>query len=190
MNIFSTLPKGDTATWLDDPVKLYDGRQADALGGWVLTYVLRGPATLDLAATTSGTSWSTTLGATASATLTAGTYAWAAIITKAAERLTVGSGQLTITADLASLAAGYDSRSVAQTALANCEAAMATFNATGGKVKKYEIAGRSMEFQTIAELLTLHSFWKMKVASELSASQIAQGQGNPRNLYTRFGRPM
>jgi hypothetical protein len=66
---------------------------------------------------------------------------------------------------------------------------MATFNATGGKVKRYEIAGRTMEFQTIGDLMTLHSFWKAKVMAEGSAQSIASGLGNPRNLYTRFVSP-
>jgi hypothetical protein len=189
MNIFATLMQGDSATWRDDPVVLPDGRQADAAAGWQLTYVLRGPASLDLVASADGTSWATTLTAAASAALVAGTYAWAAYVRKAAERLTVGTGQIVITADLAAISGVYDTRTAAQRALAACEAAMATFNATGGKVKKYDIAGRAMEFQGIAELMQLHSFWRLKVASEQTASNLAQGLGNPRNVYVRFGRP-
>ena len=188
MNIFATLPKGDSATWSDDPVPLPDGRLADA-ATWALKYYLRGPATLDLTAVASGRAWQTTLTATASAALVAGDYVWQAVITLAAERITCGTGRATLTPDLIGTAAPYDGRSIAQIALANCEAAMATFNATGGKVKMYEIAGRKMEFQTIADLLTLHSFWKLKVMSEQTASSLANGMGNPRNLYTRFVRP-
>jgi len=189
VNIFNILPAGDSAIWTDDPVALPDGRQADAAGGWVLKYVLRGPAQLDLTATQAGQVWQTVLTTSVSAALTAGTYAWVATLTKAAERITIGSGQMVITADLATISAAYDSRSPAQRALADCEAAMATFSATGGKVKKYEIAGRSMEFQTIADLMSLHSFWKAKVLSEGSAQSIANGMGNPRNLHVRFRRP-
>jgi hypothetical protein len=190
MNIFATLVQGDSATWQDDPVELSDGRQADYAGGWTLKYSLRGLAVLDLQATGgTGVTWSTTLATTDSAKLTPGTYAWAAYVSKGAERLTVGGGQLTITADLSTLAAGFDPRTTAQQALEACEAAMATFNATGGKVKKYEIAGRTMEFQTISDLMQLHSFWKIKVTNEQTASNLAQGLGNPRNLYVRHVRP-
>ena len=189
MNIFATLVQGDSATWPDDPVRLPDGRQADPASGWALKYVLRGPVALDLLATASGTAWSTTVTAVASAALTPGSYAWAAYVSKAAERLTVGSGQNLVTPDLASVSGVLDVRSTAQRALEACEAAMATFNATGGKVKKYEIAGRTMEFQTIADLMQLHSFWKIKVAGEQTASLIAQGLGNPRNLFIRHVRP-
>lgn len=188
MNIFATLPSGDSATWPDDPVTLPDGRTADATS-WTLKYYLRGPVALDLTATASGKVWRTTLDTAASLVLPAGTYAWTAIITSGPERITVGSGQLTMTPDLTSLSGIYDPRSIAQRALEACEAAMATFNATGGKVKKYEIAGRTMEFQTIGDLMTLHSFWKAKVLSEQSAQSIASGLGNPRNLFVRFVRP-
>lgn len=185
MNIFSTLPQGDSATWSDDPVPLPDGRTADALS-WTLTYALRGPAALDLVAVATGGSWTITLAASASAALIAGTYVWSSALTSAAERITCGQGQLVLTPNLANIAGPYDGRSAAQIALAGCEAAMATFNATGGKVKKYEIAGRTMEFQTIADLMTLHSFWRIRVLTEQSASSIANGVGNPRHLYTRF----
>lgn len=188
MNIIATLPSGDSATWLDDPVTLPDGRTADA-SSWTLTYYLRGPAMLNLAATAAGKGWSTGLTATSSATLVAGTYAWTAIVTSGPERITVGTGQFVMTPDITQLATGFDPRSPAQIALAACELAMASFNATGGKVKKYEIAGRTMEFQTIGELMTLHAFWKAKVLGEQSAASIANGQGNPRNLFTRFVTP-
>ncbi len=79
-------------------------------------------------------------------------------------------------------------REQAQIALEACESAMATFNATGGKVTKYEIAGRTMEFQTIGDLMTLHSFWKQKVMAEGTADSIAAGEGNPRNYFVRFQR--
>ncbi len=189
MNIFATLPSGDSAAWSDDPIALQDGRTADATG-WTLHYALRGAVVLDLTATASGAKWTTTLTAAASLAISAGLYAWTAYLTNAGgERITVGNGQLTITPNLLTMTAGFDTRSMAQIALASCEAAMATFNSTGGKVKRYDIAGRTMEFQTIAELMTLHSFWKAKVMGEQAASSIANGLGNPRNLYTRFQRP-
>lgn len=185
MNIFSTLPQGDSAAWSDDPVPLSDGRTATALS-WALTYALRGPAALNLTAVATGGAWSTTLSPLASSALVAGTYVWSAALTNGTERITCGQGQLTLTPNLATITTPYDGRSAAQIALASCEAAMATFNATGGKVKKYEIAGRTMEFQSIADLMTLHSFWRARVLTEQAASNLANGLGNPRNLFARF----
>lgn len=189
MNIFSTLPAGDSTSWQDAPVRLADGRTADATA-WTLAYHLRGAEAVDLTAAASGASWKTTLPSNVSVTLAPGPYAWVAVLTNAAqERITVGNGQLTITPDLVATTSGYDPLSFAQRALQNCEAAMATFNTTGGKVKKYTIAGREMEFQDIASLLALREFWKGKVMADSTASSIAQGQGNPRKLYQRFGNP-
>ncbi|MFZ5541907.1 MAG: hypothetical protein ACOZJZ_00005 [Pseudomonadota bacterium] len=103
---------------------------------------------------------------------------------KDAERITVASGQLTITRDLSQVSGTYEARSQAQRALADCEAALAKFNASGGKVNSYEIAGRRMQFSTIAELLQLQAFWKAKVLAE------HPGQGSKsRNLYANFKRP-
>jgi hypothetical protein len=190
MNIFQTLVQGDSGTWSDDPITLPDGRQVDAASGWTLKYALRGPVGLDLTAVADGTSWKTTISTTASAALTPGTYSWSATVSNGSERMTVGSGQAEITPDLSALSSSsaYDGRTAAQKALAACETAMSTFNATGGRVKKYEIAGRTMEFQTIGDLLELHSFWKAKVMAEGTADALANGEGNPRNLYVRFQR--
>lgn len=186
MNILTTLPVGDSATWSDDPVQLDDGRTATSGGGWALAYYLRGPSVIDLVAAADGQGWKTTLSAAASAVLIAGTYSWSAALSKGAERITCGRGALVLTPDLSLATAGYDGRTVAQIALADCEAAMASFNATGGKVRKYEIAGRSMEFQSIADLMQLHAFWLAKVTAQQTTQSIANGLGNPRNLFVRF----
>lgn len=192
MNIFSILTQGDSASWPDDPWTLFDGTVADS-DAWTLAYALRGPVKLDLAAVTQtdgAPGWQTTLTTTASATLTPGLYTWSAAISQTGQRITIGNGQLTITPDLSAVtSAPYDGRSQAQIALANCEVALATFNATGGKVKRYEIAGRTMEFQTLADLMQVHSFWQAKVLTEGTPNALANGQGNPRNLYVRFQAP-
>lgn len=187
MNIFLQLPAGDSAVWLDDAVTLPDGRIASS-ATWSLRYWLRGPSTLDLLAVANGAGWKTTLTAVQSAALTAGLYQWTATVSAGAERITVGSSQATITPDLTTVSAPFEARTAAQVALADCEAAMGTFNKTGGKVKKYDIAGRTMEFQTIGELMSLHAFWQAKVLGEQNTASVANGGGNTRNLYARFRR--
>lgn len=189
MNIFTTITAGDSANWVDDPVALKDGRLASPADGWQLTYALRGPSQLDVSASASGTQWACAVSASDSAGLTVGLYNWVAIVAKGSERFTVGGGQVTVTVDLTTVTTAFDGRSQAQKALTDCETALATFNNTGGRVKKYEIAGRSMEFQTIGDLMTLHAFWKAKVLAEGAAQATANGLGNPRNLFVRFVKP-
>lgn len=189
MRIFDQLPVGDSTSWLDDCVTLPDGRVAAPSSGWALRYVLRGPVALDIDAVAQPPGWSTTLTKTASSALVAGLYAWAAQVSTSTERITVGSGQLRMLPDLTGISGSYDTRSQAQKALADCETALASFNASGGRVKRYDIAGRSMEFASIAELMQVHSFWRAKVMTEQTASAVANGHGNPRNLYTRFRTP-
>ena len=160
--------------------------------GWTLKYrlvpVLATGTVVLLQAAAQGQAFVVQTPASTTAGWPAGVYSWTSWVDRAGEVYSVASGQITILPDPRQVAAGYDSRSVAVRALDACEAAMATFNSTGGKVKKYEIAGRTMEFQSIAELMQLHSFWKARVATEQTASSIAQGLGNPRNLFVRFSR--
>lgn len=60
----------------------------------------------------------------------------------------------------------YDARSVAQKALEDCEAALAKFNASGGRVQSYSIAGRSMTFTSVSELISLINYWRSRVRLE------------------------
>lgn len=182
--MLSTLTKGDSAQWDDDPW-IINGKTYDS-SAYTLKYVLRGPAVLDLTAAANGQGWTTTLSTTNSATLTPGSYTWAAILTSASERITVATGALAVGNDILAAAAGYDGRSVAEIALADAEAALSTFRASRGRTKKYTIGSRSMEFDSAADILVEISYWRIKVRNENSLRDIADGLGNPRNLYVRF----
>ena len=164
-----------------------------ASDGWTLKYRLAPFSSagqpIDIDSVASGSLHLVQMAPNITAAWAPGQYSWASWVEPAAEIYTIATGQITVLSDPRQAQPGYDSRSIAQRALADCEAAMATFNATGGKIKKYEIAGRSQEFQTIGDLMTLHSFWRVKVATEGTAQSIASGMGNPRNLFVRFGRP-
>lgn len=187
MNIFGTLPQGDSAVWLDDPVTDSQGVLYTS-AGYALSYILAGPvaAPVTLIAVANATGWKTTLTPTVSATLPAGTYWWSAVLTAAGVRVTAGSGELTITQNLATITGTYDGRSAAERALADAEAALATFRSSQGRVKAYSIGSRHMQFQDDQQILAVISYWRAKVVSEGAASKIAQGLGNPRNLFTRF----
>jgi len=187
MNIFSSLPKGDSAYWHDEPVSDSQGKSYDS-GAYALAYILAGPIAtpLTLTAVADGNGWKTTLTATDSASLVPGKYWWQAVLTRTGERVSAGQGELTITANLGAVTGTFDGRSIAEKALADAETALASFQASGGKIKRYTIGSRTMEFHALAELLQVISYWRARVLGEQGASQIAQGLGNPRKLFVRF----
>ena len=184
MNIPPTITVNDTPSWTDDPVVL-NGVRYDS-GRYALAYEIRGPVSLTLTAAVNGQGWKTVLGAVQSATLAAGQYWWQAVVTRTGERITVSKGELTVEPDLAATASVYDGRTIAEKALADAEAALASFRSSNGKVKRYTIGSRSMEFATIAELLQVVNYWRVRVMNESTRKSIANGHGNPRNLLTRF----
>ena len=154
--------------------------------GWTLTYSIRGAVNLDLVATVQGSLYQITASSAQTAALTPGTYYWVAYVSGNGQRYTVDRGQLTVTPDLISQAAGYDGRSQARKALDDANTALATWRSSAGRVKSYTIADRTMVFEDASQILTQVHYWKAIVRNEEAAAQIAQGLGNPRKLFTRF----
>jgi hypothetical protein len=185
MNIPQQITAGDSASWSDEPFVDGHGNTLDS-SAYTLKYLLRGPAILTLTAVADGTGWKTMLSTTDSATLGAGSYTWAAQLSKTGERVTIGSGSLAVLADLTTAAAGYDGRSPAEKALADAEAALADLAGSGKKVKAYKIGTREATYYTAGELIAAISYWRTKVLNERTARDIANGLGNPRNLMVRF----
>jgi hypothetical protein len=186
LNIFAEITKGDSAQWDDVPFRDSTGRSYDALS-WTLRYELRGPTRLTLNAVANGPGWRTTLDLAASGGLVAGTYFWAAYASKAGERATVGTGQLVVKPDLASVAVdGYDGRSQAQKDLDAINAAISA-RATGGAVQEYTIQDRSVKFMPMTELLALKSRYEAIVRRERQGEALANGLGTPGRVLVRFG---
>jgi hypothetical protein len=186
MNIPGTLQQGDSATWGDDPFTDVNGKSYTA-PAYALAYVLAGPSTpITLTAVADGSGWKTSITTTQSAGMTPGTWWWQAALTATGERVTIGAGELIITANLATLSAVYDGRSLAEKSLADAEAALANLTGSGVRVKEYTIGSRSAKYYTAAELLEAISYWKARVLAEQGAKAVAQGLGNPRKLHVRF----
>lgn len=157
-----------------------------AVDGWILKDSLRGPSSIDLTASASGSAFHIQADSTTTATWLPGNYNWVRTVSKSGQRYTVASGTLVIKADLTQAPAGYDGRSLAAKALSDAETALATFRATRGRTKKYTIGSRSMEFESVGEILAEINYWKLRVANESTAESIASGLGNPRRLGVRF----
>ena len=189
-NIPATIRAGDTVTWRDDAAA--DGLgNAVTSGSWSQSYFLRSAtagAGLTVASTSYGSGWETTISATSSAALAAGSWYWQARATSGANALTLGSGSLTILAALNYTGApgAFDGRSQARQDLDAVQAAIRSM-ISGGAVKRYTIGSRQLEKISLAELIELENRLKAEVAKEEAAQRMANGLGDPRNLFVRFG---
>lgn len=173
---------GDTVKWTRE---LPDYTSGD---GWVLTYAFRNAAgKLDATASGSGSTHSTTLAASATKALPPGVYQWAAYVTKAAasERYEIARGSVVVLQNMAE-AAAFDARTTARRAVDDLRAALATMRSSGGRVRRYRIADREMEFETVADLLKLLRYWEGQVSSEDAAARIAAGLGSRTRVQVRF----
>lgn len=188
MSIPANLIVGDSASWTDDPFIDANGKRYES-GTYTLKYELRGGGVaVSITAAANGTGWKTTLPTTVSATLVAGLYFWAAVLTATGERITIAHGEFNALADITTAGAAYDGRSQAEIALGVAENALATFKSSQGRIRKYTIGGRSMEFGAVSEILEVISYWRTRIANEHVSKQIADGLGNPKNLYVRFNQ--
>lgn len=166
---------GDTIKWRREDLAEYP-----ASGGWGLSYALRNAAAqINLTATADGDAFGVTVAAATSATWAAGSYVWAAFVTKAGERYEVGRGQIDVRANLA--AAGvYDGRTHAEKVLAAVEAVLEK-RATKDQ-EELEIDGLSLKRTPLGDLIKLRERYRAEVAREVRQ----QNGGGSRRILTRF----
>jgi hypothetical protein len=138
-----------------------------------------------LTSTASGDDYRITAIPTTTAGWVAGEYTWSAWVEKSGERHTVDSGTATLKVNPETIAA-YDGRTQALIALADAKTALANFQSTGGRVKRYAIAGREMEFDDAGDILTLVNYWQIQVMRENAAAAVAAGQPDPRRIMLRM----
>ena len=179
----SSVVAGDTLTWskslADYPATV-----------WTLKYRgINAAGKFDITAAASGADFLVTVAAAASAAWTAGTYAWMAWVEKGsgptAERVTVGSGTLTVQPNIAALTT-LDARTQAAKILDQLMAAYTSYTASNGLVSEYEIAGRRMKYRSAAEILEQIDRWKATVAADKRAERIAAGLGGGNKVLVRF----
>jgi len=179
---------GDTVKWRVDASKDNLGNAVDS-ASWTLTYYFR-TNTASEGATVVGSAfgdgWEFTLSAATSAGFDAGDWYWQAIATYGSETLTLGAGQLEVLAALnySGTPGAYDGRSQAQQDLDAVQAAIRAIVTSGAK--QYSIGSRSFTKLDLGELMERESRLKAEVKREQAADLIANGLGNPRNLFVRF----
>ena len=189
MNLPAQIRAGDTIKWRDDA-------GVDNLGiaisssDYTLTYFLR-TNTASEGATVVGsaydTGWEFTIAAGTSTGFDAGQWFWQAVATKTGSTVTMGSGQLTVLRSLSysGTPGAVDGRSQAQQDLDAVQAAIRAM-ISGGAVAEYSIGTRRLKKMEMADLLQLEGKLKAEVKREQMADLIANGLGNPHNLFVRF----
>jgi hypothetical protein len=189
VNIPSEIRAGDTIQWRD--VEGVDNLgNAVSSSDYTLTYYLRFNAASEgatVVGTAYGTGWQFSIAAATSVNFDAGTWYWQAVATKTGSTITLGSGQSTVLAALSysGTPAALDGRSQAQKDLDAVQAAIRTIVA-GGVVRQYTIGNRSLSKYDLTDLLALETKLKADVNREQKAQLIANGLGNPFNLFVRF----
>ena len=189
MNIPSEIRAGDTVKWRDDSTTDVFGNDIDS-GSWTLKYYLR-TNTASEGHTSTGsvysTGWEFTISASDSAGFDAGTWYWQAIATKGSEKITLGYGSLTVEAALeyAGTPGAFDGRTQVKKDLEAVQTAIRTLIA-GGAVQEYKIGNRNLKRYELADLIQLEGRLKAEVKREEQAELMANGLGNPRNMFVRF----
>lgn len=193
MKIPSEIRAGDTIVWVDAPsVDVFGAPVDSATHG--LTYYLRTNTASEgatVVGVAEGSGWKFTISPGTSAGFDAGTWYFQAVAVAVSDgaKTTLGSGSLTVAPSLsyAGSPGAFDGRSQAQKDLEACQAAIRALM-SGGAVQEYRIGTRSLKRYELADLLALESKLKADVAREQKAAMIANGLGNPHNLFVRFGR--
>lgn len=189
MKIPAQIRAGDTVKWRDDAA-------ADGFGNaitsttWVLTYYLRTNTASEgatVVGTAYGTGWEFAIAASTSAAFDAGQWYWQAIATYSTEKLTLGAGQLEVLQALSYTGSpgAIDGRTQLQEDLDAVKAAIRAI-VSGGVVKEYTIGNRALKKYDLVDLIQLESKLKAEIKREQAAELVANGLGNPRNLFVRF----
>jgi hypothetical protein len=183
------LRAGDTVQWIEPATVDLDGNAATS-ASWVFTTYLRTNTAAE-GATVVGTAradggWNMAILAATSSGFDAGSWSWQSRITSGALVRTVGSGSTTVlpALDYAGSPAAFDGRSQAEQDLAAVSAAIRAIISKGSK--QYTIGTRSYTSQDLGVLMQRESQLKAIVAREKAAEKVAQGLGDPRNLFVRF----
>jgi hypothetical protein len=173
-----TIIRGDTVKWTRG---FSEYLPADS---WVLTYYFVNTAgRISVVASDNGDgTFLTTISSTVSKQFQKGRWYWQAVVTKAAERFTLDSGEFQVKDGIADATSGLDTRTWARRTLDAVEATLegrATSDHTS-----MSINGRSISRMTPLELMD----WRDRLRSEVRIEEQAAKAGLGRNIKARYGR--
>jgi hypothetical protein len=190
MTIPSKVRAGDILQWRDSETQDVFGNAITSTE-WSVTYYLRTNTASEAHITSSSaylSGWQFTVASAVTANFDAGDWYFQAVADKSgAEKQTILSGQFEVLPSLvySGSAAAYDGRSQIRKDLDQVQTAIRAV-ASGGGVKEYKIGTRQAKKYELAELFQLEAKLKAELAREEASEKIANGLGNPRNLFVRF----
>jgi hypothetical protein len=177
--------QGDRIQWIESRVA------SDATAVTVWLRAATAGAGVEAQATNTADGWQVTLTAQTTAAMAAGGWQLQVVSTFNGAPVTTGRGSLTVRRSLAFNGApgAFDGRSQAQIDLDGVDEAIRALT-TGAQ--EYTIGGlgtggRKVRRPDLPELIKWRDRLKADVAREKRAEMIAQGLGDPRRLYVRFG---
>ena len=190
MKFPKTFRAGDYVQWrlpsttdnFNDPISSPD---------WSVTYYFRTIAEFEGASTTSTAyldGFQFSLASNVTETFEVGSWFYQAVADKSgAQKQTIATGQFKVLPSLSfsgSNPEAIDGRTQLQK---DYDAIEETIRAliSGGLVKKYKIGNRDVEKYELTELIMLRDKYKAMLVREKKAEMIANGLGNPHNLYVR-----
>ena len=188
MPIPSLFRSGDTVRWRD-PGGLNWLNESVTSADYTCKYYLRANASgeaKEIVGTAYNDGWEFVITSASTSTMDAGNWWFQARATKTGDEVTLYEGQIEVKAQLTytGTPGAYDGRTQAQIDLDSVQAAIRTI--VSDKAKSYSIGGRSFTRLDLSELRERESQLKAEVVRERKANMIANGLGNPHNLFVRF----
>jgi len=190
VNIPASIRAGSTVKWRESSQVAPFGDALQSTDSWAMKFYLRTNTASEghtATGSTYGTGWQVEISASDSSAFDAGDWFWNCEVSKGSEKYIVGSGALEVLQALAytGTPGALQGKSQIEQDLDAIQAAIRTL-VSGGVVKEYSIAGRSLKKYDLSDLMTLESRLKYQLKREQKADLIANGLGNPSSMYVRF----
>ena len=188
MTVPALIYSGSTIQWVEPAATVNDVPATSA--SWTLQIDFR-TNTAGEGASAAGSAradggWDVSLSAATTTGWDAGTWYWQRRITSGAVVVITGSGTTEVLPSLSFTGdpTAFDGRSQAEQDLDAVQAAIRAIVSKGAK--QYSIGNRSYTSNDLGLLMQREAQLKAIVARERAAEKIAQGLGDPRNLFVRF----
>lgn len=186
------VPSGEPAKHVAGDTLKFTRYLADYLpaDSWVLSYALvKDGEQIEFSATDNGDgSHLVNVAAATTAAWSTGEYRWQAVVTKSAERYTVGTGRIEIVADYAAAAAGLDDRAHVKKVLDAIQATIEGKATVDQSNYSISVGGSSRSLSRLAwaDLIEAEKYYRRRYAELVNDERRAAGKSTRRLIKTRI----